>query len=659
MEACAGAAMDALRAFANAAGADQAGDDEQAEDDEPSDAGAPLDDVLADLLAAQPGVLDEPLPPLSLLLTAAGLEVAHGVVMLAGAPWDPDEVEDLSAEEIRWFTLTRGFLWTHAADETSTEELDRFLTVLTLSPLVLERVADEVERNPVDAALLEAARRAAATPTQRAAAALLAARAAEGNGRPVEAERLVLEALGHDPDLEPALRDAADYAATRGDAAGADAHLRRAGDPPDDGLRRALQPLLVSPPRTTPRNSPCPCGSGRKYKLCCLRTPVHPLSTRAQARYASIATYTVRAASVEVARQYAELAVPEAAMFMLDLAIFDAGILDDYLDEREELLPDDERALVARWRSVPLAPYEVTVVQPGVSVTIRPLLGGDPVRLADRSLSRGVRRLDLLVARALDDGAGPALLAHPLRVDRMRRRALLELFDGGYEPWAVAAFFGPEPPPVLRNREGQLLVQCTATYDVPGAEAEAAWGRLAAELEEDDGPDRLLAVGELDDGERVIRGWVRRVEGRLEVETNSVERLRALQQQVLAAAPGAQLVSESIVPVQELLAEGRRDLESGRDRDTEAGRPAVSAPGLPPDEEAALLEQVMLEYEQRWLDHKLPALDGRTPRQAAADGGSRLAELHALLDDLQWQTDTAGGGMSATRIRRHLGLTND
>jgi hypothetical protein len=281
------------------------------------------------------------------------------------------------------------------------------------------------------------------------------------------------------------------------------------------------------------------------------------------------------------------------------------------------------------------------------------------VRLADRSLSRGVRRLDLLVARALDDGAGPALLAHPLRVDRMRRRALLELFDGGYEPWAVAAFFGPEPPPVLRNREGQLLVQCTATYDVPGAEAEAAWGRLAAELEEDDGPDRLLAVGELDDGERVIRGWVRRVEGRLEVETNSVERLGALQQQVLAAAPGAQLVSESIVPVQELLAEGRRDLESGRDRDTEAGRLAVPAPGLPPDEEAALLEQVMLEYEQRWLDHELPALDGRTPRQAAADGGSRLAELHALLDDLQWQTDTAGGGMSATRIRRHLGLTND
>jgi hypothetical protein len=73
-------------------------------------------------------------------------------------------------------------------------------------------------------------------------------------------------------------------------------------------------------------------------------------------------------------------------MFALDLAIFDGGVLDDYLDERGALLPGDELAMVERWRSVPLAPYEVTVVQPGASLTMRPLLGGDPVRLADRSL---------------------------------------------------------------------------------------------------------------------------------------------------------------------------------------------------------------------------------------------------------------------------------
>jgi SEC-C motif len=654
VEACALAAMDALRAFAEAVGVDHPDDDGQGDDpDRPGDPGAPIDGVLAELLLARPGMLDDPMPPLSLLLTAAGLEVAHGDVLLTGAPHDPDEVWGLSPEEIRQFTLARGFLWRRAADRVSAEELDRFLTVLTLSSLVLERVADEVERNPADGALLEAARRAAATPVNRAAAALLAARAAEGDGRPVEAEELVLEALGHHPDLAPALRDAADYAATRGDAASADAHLRRAGAAPEDGLRTALRPLLVSPPRTAPRNSPCPCGSGRKYKQCCLRTPSYPLSTRAPARYASIATYATRAASVEVAQELAALVEPEAAMFALDLAIFDGGVLDNYLDERGDLLPGDELAMVERWRSVALAPYEVTAVQPGASLTMRPLLGGDPVRLADRSLSAGVRRLDLLVGRVLDDGDGPVLLAHPLRVDRRRRRALLELFDGGYEPWEVAAFFGPQPPPLLRNREGHLLVQCTATYDLPETAMEAAWRRLAAGLEEDDGPDRLLAIGQLDDGEEVIRGSVHRQQRQLTITTNSVERLGELKQQVLAAAPGSRLVSESIVPMEELLAEHGRDPLAKADRDADAQRL-----GLSPEEEATLLEQVMRDYEQRWLDQKLPALDGRTPRQAAAEGGSALAELQALLDDIQWQADTSGGGMSATRIRRHLGLTS-
>jgi hypothetical protein len=645
--ACGTAAVEALKSFAEAAGGEQAEDQ-----DDPGIPGAALDDVLAGLLAAQPGALDDPLPPLGLLLATAGMEVVNGFVGMPGAPWDPTEVAGLSAEEIRLFTLARGFLRTSEGGTVPAVAPDRFLTMLTLSSAVLERIADEVERDPVEEPMLQAARQAATTPAQRAAVALLAARGAEGAGRPVEAERLVAEALSHDPDLEPALRDAADYAATRGDAVRADAYLSQAGDPPDGALRRALRPLLVSPARTTPRNSPCPCGSGRKYKACCLRKPSYPLSARAQARYASIAEYAQRAPSLPTVLELAGLAVPEAALFALDLAIFEGGVLDDYLDERGELLPADERALVERWRSVPVAPYEVTSVRPGVSVTLRPLLGGDPVRLTDRSLSRGVRRLDLLVARILDDGDGPALLANPLRADRMRRRALLEVFDGGYEPEEVAAYFGPQPPPVLQNREGHPLVQCTATYEVP--EAKEAWDRLAAQLE-DDGPDRLIALHELDDGETVIRGSVQRVEDRLLIETNSVERHHDLRQQVLTAAPGAKLVSESTVPMEQLLAERRLDQEAEGDQ---AARPPFVAAGFPPEEGAALLDQVMREHEQRWLDQHLPALDGRTPRQAVAEGGDALVELRALLDDMEWQSDTAGGGMDARRIRRDLGLTD-
>ena len=127
--------MDALIAFAEAVRVDYPDDDGQGDGpDEPSDPGAPIDDVLVELLLARPGMLDDPMPPLSLLLTAAGLEVVHGAVLLAGAPQDPDEVAGLTAEEIRGFTLARGFLWRREADRVSAEELGRFLSVLTLSP---------------------------------------------------------------------------------------------------------------------------------------------------------------------------------------------------------------------------------------------------------------------------------------------------------------------------------------------------------------------------------------------------------------------------------------------------------------------------------------------------------------------------------------------
>jgi len=67
----------------------------------------------------------------------------------------------------------------------------------------------------------------------------------------------------------------------------------------------------------------------------------------------------------------------------------------------------------------------------------------------------------------------------------------------------------------------------------------------------------------------------------------------------------------------------------------------------------------MREHELRWLDQRIPALGDRTPRQAAAEGGGALAELRALLDDMEWRAETTGGGMNADRVRRDLGLSGN
>lgn len=615
--------------------------------------GVLLDEIIADLLSIPDHPFDLPLPPLSVLLMASGgLEMIGRTVALAGSPRSPAEVSGFDPPEILQLVLARHFLaadedplYSTDGDDFEDDELSGFLELLD-SPAVLDVIADDAELEPLTPTLLDGLRAVATSPQQRAVVSLLAARCCEGGGEPIEAEPLIQEALAADPRLVPALLDAGDYAATRGDAVRAEAHLRATGMDRDNPLRQALRPLCGPPPGAVSRNRPCPCGSGRKYKACCQLKQAHPLPARAPLAYARLGFYAARAANVEVLESLLPLVEPGAARLTLDLAIFDDGLLDDYLDERGQMLPADERELFEEWRDTPLDAYEVTDVRPGADVTLRSLSGDAVLLLSDRALSADVQRLDVLLARPLDDGAGPRLLAAPYRVDRMRRQQLLELLAGDYESADVAGFFGPQPAPRLQNREGHALVLCTSSYQVP--EPEDAWERLAADLE-DDSADRLVAMHPIDRDERVLAGSISRDGDRFTVEANSIERLRTLQQLLMTAAPTARHIAESTVPAERALAEHQAD--GGRQP-----APTFSAPDPPPEQAAAVLEAFIRDNEQRWVDSSIPALGGRTPREAMAQGGPALAELRALLDDLQSRSREVPGGMDIAQIRTALGL---
>jgi hypothetical protein len=58
------------------------------------------------------------------------------------------------------------------------------------------------------------------------------------------------------------------------------------------------------------------------------------------------------------------------------------------------------------------------------------------------------------------------------------------------------------------------------------------------------------------------------------------------------------------------------------------------------------------------LDHYIPALHNRTPREAAAAPEIR-PELEALLDDFEWEDreHPSPFAMDVARIRKELGLT--
>ena len=80
---------------------------------------------------------------------------------------------------------------------------------------------------------------------------------------------------------------------------------------------------------------------------------------------------------------------------------------------------------------------------------------------------------------------------------------------------------------------------------------------------------------------------------------------------------------------------------------------------LDPDapEVTEMLDEFIREYEAKWLDEPIPALDGHTPRQAAEDP-TRRADLIKLLDSFPADED-APGRMSAERLRSALGLEGE
>jgi Antitoxin Xre/MbcA/ParS C-terminal toxin-binding domain len=69
---------------------------------------------------------------------------------------------------------------------------------------------------------------------------------------------------------------------------------------------------------------------------------------------------------------------------------------------------------------------------------------------------------------------------------------------------------------------------------------------------------------------------------------------------------------------------------------------------------AALAEHIA-GYERRWLDESIPALGGRTPREAADDPIGR-EELTRLLASFPVPAPGEVGAMDPDRLRAELGL---
>jgi hypothetical protein len=626
------------------------------EEDDPIP-GASLDEVVLAVRRSHSESFRRPLLPLQEMIEAAGLEVWRGYVGVPGAPWEGEfsGLDDRGSNAVRaWKTM----LAAHRVGDVvpSAAELTALAGALVdenLIEVVGSELVHDPDREPVAEAMADAVASA------RVAVPLyLRSCAAQGRGDAAAAEVLLESAVESDRQLAPALTELAELRSVRGDAHGARRLYERAGVEPTYPDYAVLRKFLAPAQGEVGRNRACPCGSGKKYKMCHGRELPHAFPLRTDWLWTKLVTFTLRLPQRKVTLDYADILTGEhddAAWVAVtdglahDLALFDGGVLERFLAQRGDLLPDDERALARSWLDSSRRLLEVVEVLPLRGLRCRDLVTGEQLQVLDRTMPAQLEPLDLLFGRPLPDGAGGLRVRDgPRSVPRMMRSRLLALLRDDAAGEEIAAFFAPHSAlPQLQTSEGEDLVFCTARYDVD--DLDAAWAALSRDLEQTD-DDELTETVEVRGRGTVLRGSITRKQGRLVVETNAVERLRRLQERLLSAVPAARLVDESTVPAEKMLAERAESSEAG-----DVDEPPAS--GLSPEVEREAIAEMMRRHEESWPDVELPALAGRTPRQAASEPELR-PELEALLDDFAWQQrrQDAGLAMDLARLRRTLGL---
>lgn len=486
----------------------------------------------------------------------------------------------------------------------------------------------------------------------------LRGKAHERLGDIAEAEAAYLAAESLDPSWPPNLVDLARYVSDRGDAPRALALLRRANAPADHHLMELLQRFIPASRPGLGRNEPCWCGSGRKYKKCHLDREQVSLDERVDWLYQKASMVLAEApwldlvseAAIERAR-YAETPQQRYAAvtdpLVSDAVLFEGGAFDEFAATRGALLPDDERLLAEQWLLIDRSVYEVGDIRAGHGFTARDLRTGDTHQVRERSASRQLSDGQLICARIVPAGDTTQIFGGIEPVGLHQRDELIELLDNDPDPLELIAFLTRRfAPPVLTNTEGDPLVFCEATLRVSDPATLAALLDETYDRDEDVDPPQWIEHVTTHGMER-IRTMLRLDGDELSLHTNSEQRHERVLDTVRALDPTISVVSESRQPA--------RDARQAAALAQRTPRPGT-VPSLDPADPAlaAALEQFARQYEQQWLDEPIPALAGKTPRQASNDP-TRRDDLIRLLDSFP-AADGNPGMMDPDRLRAALGL---
>jgi SEC-C motif len=451
------------------------------------------------------------------------------------------------------------------------------------------------------------------------------------------------------------------------------------------------------------RNDPCHCGSGRKFKQCCINKPA-PLAgaaNRGPLLHVALGWYVLRT----MPERLAELAspmpghepTPEESKSTMDSLGCEDSVVESFLRELSpQLCGPAESAMIRTWAKTPMDLWEIEDTKPGRSLTIRNVRDGAAHEIKSDHMSTVLTAGMYVVARPLpmDVDVNGTVRAHSewkmfagcAEVAMQFRESLLEFLDLKPSPTEVYAWLNRQrrsaaSPQIAHNTDGDSLMFSTRRWVLAGNVAAGVFDTLSALVPADDidpvepkDADVVAAARSIDVSRLILLsdsdvepyGWTI-IDARpfndlvvgtiqwsnpdLELTANSLKRIVTLGDWLTEQLGLTGEFTTQYESMEDRMYAEDLGLRSESTTSSDADPSEFSFENMSANDRLALQRQI----ENRWLSEPVPALGGLTPRQAAADP-TRRPDLQRLLDGFGTGAVNDYISYDVNRLRQELGL---
>lgn len=411
------------------------------------------------------------------------------------------------------------------------------------------------------------------------------------------------------------------------------------------------------------RNDPCPCGSGKKYKKCCLS-----LTYTAKGKEDSIRERLVHDLLKFFSNKYEdslddaypefwedfnpeehldENTLPLADINFWEWIVHDYMIDDEnektlidlYMESNRKLTSDEHRVLTMMKHSI-ISLYEVQEVFPGKGLLLKDLLLGSEYDVSEKAATGSVRKWDIFAARLLHiDGkhimSGSAYPYHLNQKEEMLRDIHAEFDDYRLDyPESTLDEFLKEnswlfnfywydiihnPVPMnLSTTTGEPFLLSKAVFEIKDKPAAMSGLQKIKGFEQDE--DVFVWLDKQSkEGSATVLGSVEIKGDKLILSCNSKKRLEK----------GKKLILKNAVDVLIHKVDTFQDpIEAVKSLKNEPVKRDENE--IPIEVRQQFYNEFMKKHYEKWITDKIPALDGKTPVQAVKTETGRRKVIELL-----------------------------